>query len=132
MIGSMIFGYLAKFTPVEVLARPVYLIGAISLLVPAVSTDTATCFISFLVFEAVCGMHWPLTGTLKGKYIPEESRSAVMNLMRLPLNLIVVLVLLNVASMELATVFGFCFLLVLACFVFTFTISVPPSSSIPL
>lgn len=74
-------------------------------------------------------MHWPLTGTLKGKYIPEESRSAVMNLMRLPLNLIVVLVLLKVSTMEISTVFGICFLLILTCFGFTFTLptSAPPS-----
>jgi len=132
MIGSVIFGYLTKFTSVEALARPVYLIGAIALLVPAISTDSTTCFLSFLVFEAVCGIHWPLTGTLKGKYIPEESRSAVMNLMRLPLNLIVVVVLLKVASMEIATVFGICFLLVLTCFAFTFTIVVPTSPAHPV
>jgi len=157
MIGSVIFGYLSKKISVELLARPVYLLGSLSLLVASITTvgalfsllpsqtpmlilrvllfvffeqDTTISFLSFLVFEVVCGMHWPLTGTLKGKYIPEESRSAVMNLMRLPLNLIVVVVLLKVASMEISTVFGICFLLLLTCFGFTFTLPAPSLAKI--
>ena len=58
--------------------------------------DSYICFLSFVAFELICGMHWPLSGTLRSKYIPEESRSAVMNLMRVPLNLIVVVVLFKV------------------------------------
>jgi len=38
MIGSVIFGHLSKKLPVEILARPVYLVGALSLLVAAITT----------------------------------------------------------------------------------------------
>ena len=122
MIGSVVFSWLSSRYSPELLARPVYLLGALTLLVPALSEDTWTCFASFLAFEFVCGLHWPLVGTLKGKYIPESSRSAVMNLIRVPLNLIVVVVLLKVADMELSTVFTICVMLVLCCFGFTFTL----------
>jgi len=126
MIGSVIFGSLSKNQSVEKMAPPVYLIGAIALLVPAITIDSTLTFASFIVFEAVCGMHWPLVGTLRGKYIPEDSRSAVMNLMRLPLNIIVVVVLLKVASMEISTVFWICSALVFVCFGFTFTLPAQP------
>ena len=53
-------------------------------------------FWSFVLFELCCGIHFPLISTLRSRYIPEDSRSAVLNLVRIPLNLLVCIILLKV------------------------------------
>jgi hypothetical protein len=50
----------------------------------------------FCVFEVACGVYFPSIGTLRGRFIPEEVRSTIMNFFRIGLNLIVVVVLSNV------------------------------------
>lgn len=62
-------------------------------------------FVCFLLFEVACGVYFPAAGTLRGKVIPERSRSAVMNLFRLPLNGLVVAVLLNIENLSTTTLF---------------------------
>ncbi len=52
----------------------------------------------FCVFEICCGVYFPSIGTMRGKFIPEEVRSTIMNIFRIGLNLIVVLVLWNVRA----------------------------------
>jgi len=47
-------------------------------------------------------------GTLKAKFIPEQTRSAIMNFFRVPLNFLVVVVLVKVGSLENSTVFLLC------------------------
>jgi hypothetical protein len=47
-------------------------------------------------------------GSLKSQKIPEETRSTIMNLFRIPLNLVVVLVLIKMDSMSDITRFGVC------------------------
>ena len=51
---------------------------------------------AFMLFEMCCGCYFPCMGTLRGKFIAEETRSAVMNFFRVPLNLLVVVVLIKV------------------------------------
>lgn len=62
----------------------------------------------FLLFEVACGMFFPTYGTLRSKYIPEETRAAVMNLYRIPLNAFVILVLIKVKNLPVETVFTIC------------------------
>merc|ERR1712050_527870 len=57
------------------------------------STSVVVRFFAFLAFEACVGLYFPMMGTLKGKIVPEHSRSTIYNLYRLPLNAIVVIVL---------------------------------------
>merc|ERR1712054_513811 len=51
-------------------------------------------FVAFLVFEACVGLYFPMVGTLKGDIVPEDMRSTIYNLYRLPLNVIVLMPLL--------------------------------------
>ena len=51
---------------------------------------------AFLLFEVCCGMYFPIAGTVRGKYIPESCRAGVMNIFRIPLNIMVSVVLLQV------------------------------------
>mmetsp|Transcript_43134 Transcript_43134/g.143626 ORF Transcript_43134/g.143626 Transcript_43134/m.143626 type:complete len:126 (+) Transcript_43134:862-1239(+) len=51
-------------------------------------------FVAFLAFEACVGLYFPMMGTLKGDIVPEDMRSTIYNLYRLPLNVIVLMPLL--------------------------------------
>jgi hypothetical protein len=63
---------------------------------------------AFNVFEFSCGLYFPSVGTIRGKLVPEETRATIMNVFRVPLNLIVVGSLLKVHSMAYTSVFGIC------------------------
>merc|ERR1712216_958823 len=47
-------------------------------------------------------MYFPMAGTLKGKIVPEENRSAIYNIFRVPLNAIVVVELVMNFDMQMA------------------------------
>jgi hypothetical protein len=49
--------------------------------------------VAFCVFEVLIGMFWPSMMTLRAKYVPEEQRSTIINLFRVPLNLFVCIIL---------------------------------------
>lgn len=53
------------------------------------------CFSSFVIFEFCCGMYFPSVGVLKSDVVPDNVRSTVYNLYRVPLNGIVVALLLS-------------------------------------
>jgi hypothetical protein len=44
-------------------------------------------------YEVLIGMFWPSMMTLRAKYLPEEQRSTIINLFRVPLNLFVCIIL---------------------------------------
>jgi len=46
------------------------------------------------------GMYFPVIGTIKGEVVAEDTRSAVYNLFRVPLNVIVLTVLLSNVSVQ--------------------------------
>ena len=62
----------------------------------------------FLLFETTVGIFWPAYGVIKSEKIPEDIRSAVMNIFRIPLNAFVVLLLLKVKYLDSRTVFTIC------------------------
>lgn len=43
-------------------------------------------YTAFLLFELTVGMFYPSYGSIKSQSIPEEVRSGVMNIFRIPLN----------------------------------------------
>jgi len=110
MLGSSLFKILVvKFHVLaENIGKYIFVIASISLSVPALTTNKYAITIAFIIFEMMCGMYFPCLGTLRGRYIPEASRSAIMNLFRVPLNLLVVLVLLKVSMFANSTVFLIC------------------------
>jgi len=92
----------------ENIGKYIFIIASISLSIPALTLNKYAITEAFIVFEMMCGMYFPCLGTLRGRYIPEASRSAIMNLFRVPLNLLVVLVLLKVSMFANGTVFLIC------------------------
>lgn len=100
MIGSILFRIATQqyqYT-CERLAQPLLLLASLSLLIPALSTSRMVNFWAFNLFELCCGVYFPMAGMLRSKYVPEETRATVMNIFRVPLNLIVVAILMNVSS----------------------------------
>lgn len=92
----------------------VFLVSAASL--AAVPFDgyfgTSMSFYGFLVFEMCVGLYFPLISMMKSVIVPEQHRSTLYNIFRVPLNAIVLFVLLNHFSVQ--TTFMLCVLLLLS------------------
>mmetsp|Transcript_30990 Transcript_30990/g.92205 ORF Transcript_30990/g.92205 Transcript_30990/m.92205 type:complete len:486 (-) Transcript_30990:204-1661(-) len=116
MLGSQIFSLQAGKRSVEEIGRAVLVVAALSHAVPVLTSDTTLRYGSFLLFELCVGVYFPMSGTLKGSIVPEESRSAIYNLFRMPLNIIVVMVL--ALKIELQTAFITTTVLLLAAVLF--------------
>eukprot|EP00747_Dinoflagellata_sp_TGD_P008313 gnl/TRDRNA2_/TRDRNA2_117941_c1_seq1.p1 gnl/TRDRNA2_/TRDRNA2_117941_c1~~gnl/TRDRNA2_/TRDRNA2_117941_c1_seq1.p1 ORF type:complete len:167 (+),score=19.54 gnl/TRDRNA2_/TRDRNA2_117941_c1_seq1:2-502(+) len=103
MLGSQIFSTASDKISIESIGGLTFVISAICHVVIVLTPDTVIRFASFLLFEMCVGIYFPMMGTLKGSIVPEESRSAIYNLFRVPLNAIVTSVL--VMNIGLSTAF---------------------------
>ena len=54
--------------------------------------------LAFCLFEGCIGIFWPSMMALRAQYVPEEMRSTIMNIFRIPLNLFVCIVLYKVGG----------------------------------
>jgi hypothetical protein len=90
MLGSQVFSLESDRRSIESIGCYTLVIAACCHAVPIFSADPSVRFLSFMVFELCVGLYFPMMGTLKGIIVPEESRSAIYNLYRVPLNFIVV------------------------------------------
>jgi hypothetical protein len=97
-LHSFITSLSSKAVASEVSASVIYLIAGVSMAVPAACLsgvlDGDDCFtriiISFCVMELCVGLFMPVAGTLRSKYVPDALQGAILNIFRLPLNVIVV------------------------------------------
>jgi len=64
--------------------------------------------LGFCLFECCVGVFWPSIMKMRSQYIPEESRSTIMNFFRIPLNIFVCVVLYNVSAFPISVMFGMC------------------------
>jgi len=115
MLGSSLFGTLLASRTPEQMIVPLFAVAAFSLFVPVFASGTVPVLGSFFLFEVCCGVFWPALGTLRSKYIPEDQRASIMNIFRIPLNVIVVLALLNIKQMTNSQVFVCCTVSLLIC-----------------
>jgi MFS family permease len=107
MMGSSLFKLLSNSYSSEAFLRVVLLLASFSLAVPIIlPSNSAAIFAAFILFEICVGIFWPAMGYLRGKYIPEETRSTTMNFFRIPLNIIVIAILYQNFSMTV--IFQFC------------------------
>lgn len=106
MIGSSAFVFLLKHQPAELFMRNMYLLGVVAFVVTAVSRNVWYVYTALLTFEGICGLYFPAMGTMRAKYVPEVTRSAIMNYFRVPLNVIVCVTLYK--NMENTSVFRLC------------------------
>ena len=114
-IGGGLFKLIANRT--EKLPFFIFALCILSTLVTIVSIENEyVVFLSFLVFELACGLMFPTYGSLRSTYIPEEHRTTIMNIYRIPLNLFVVGVLLTKQYMTLKSSFMICLAAYITCF----------------
>ena len=110
MVGSTIFKIFSVRK--EILYKIPLVMHAVSF----IAMGTTAMFIDnkplvyamFLVFEATVGVFYPSYGVIKSEKIPEDIRSAVMNIFRIPLNAFVVLLLLKIKYLSPQIVFSVC------------------------
>jgi len=94
LLGTRVYAYLAKTLAVEQIGAMVMVTSTACHLTVFMFQDVQVRFVAFLVFEACVGLYFPMMGTLKGDIVPEDMRSTMYNIYRLPLNVIVLMPLL--------------------------------------
>lgn len=108
-LGSTIFGLTETPTHgMPHLMRNVFIFASMSMSVPIFVESRVVRMLSFIVFEACVGMFWPAIGTLRSTHLPESHRATIINLFRIPLNIIVCLVLFFQGDMSVSSVFIIC------------------------
>jgi len=127
MLGSCLFTILEGKIQVVGLLRICFIITAILFLVTTSVSILWMIFQCFVLFEIICGIFFPSIAVLRARFcvpfhcfaitlhivyrtIPNEYRSTLMNLFRVPLNFIVVVVLL--ADWPVFTTFKVCVFLI--------------------
>jgi len=90
MLGSQVFSFASHIASIQTIGLVTILVSAVSMALPVVVQNSTLRFLAFMVFELCIGVYFPMIGTLKAQFVPEDSRTATYNLFRLPLNLIVV------------------------------------------
>jgi predicted MFS family arabinose efflux permease len=102
MFGSQVFGWAARFMRIERILICTCIVSAISLSFVFIDSQLQTrlAFFGFILFEICVGLYFPCMSTLKSKLVPEEHRSTIYNLYRVPLNAIVIFVLLSNLSVN--------------------------------
>jgi MFS transporter, MFS domain-containing protein family, molybdate-anion transporter len=102
MLSSTTFRLLSpKYTCIT---RPRYvsqyllLVVAFSPIMTVLSGSEAVCFVSLCLFEACVGVYNPMMASIKGQIVPNEHRSKVYGLLRVPTNTFVDIALLSVKT----------------------------------
>jgi len=108
LIGTTLSGLLSKHgLRAERVASFLAATAAAALfVVPQVESYEVRLFM-FIVFECCVGVYFPTIGGLRGKYVPDAVRATIMNIFRIPLNVIVVTVLYSLDALGMY----YCFLL---------------------
>jgi len=82
----------------EMTATLTYALAGLSMTIPAIclalTTSSTMCFErvlgSFVIIEICVGLFNPIAGTLRSKYVPDALQGGILNIFRLPLNVLVV------------------------------------------
>ena len=94
LLGTRVYAYLAGKLAVEEIGLIVMVVSTACHLTVFFFESVQIRFVAFLAFEACVGLYFPMMGTLKGEIVPEDMRSTIYNLYRLPLNVVVLMPLL--------------------------------------
>lgn len=107
MVGSSIFKIFAiNKTVLYKIPIVVHGIAMVTMFFTAVFIDQKDIvYAMFLLFEVGVGLFYPAYGVIKSEKIPEDIRSAVMNIFRIPLNAFVVVLLLKIKLLSPSIVF---------------------------
>lgn len=89
-IGGAIYGRLGNYE-VEATSIGILLVAAASMFIPVMAANNfLAVFSSFLIFEMCVGMWFSASASMRSRYFPNGVMSTVMNIFRVPLNILVV------------------------------------------
>ncbi|KRZ87245.1 Major facilitator superfamily domain-containing protein 5 [Trichinella sp. T8] len=130
MIGSSVFKLMANIWRPEFFMKYIFLCAAASLTFPVfLCLNSLFVFMGFAVFEICVGVFWPASSFMRSVHVPEKARSTVMNIFRIPLNLVVVIILLFDLPITWIFVGCFFFLMLAGIFQHLLHLSIVSSSS---
>jgi len=91
-LGGLLFSpsMLLSVASAEYIAFGVFLVGAVALSIPVFLSNWLCILVGFCIFETCTGVFFPCAGTLRSKVIPDAVQGSVMNIFRVPLNILVV------------------------------------------
>jgi hypothetical protein len=98
-IQSFVKNFATKGKAPELCASLVYLAAFASMAIPAyflsqgdsmVAGGFTFVIVAFMITEGCVGLFMPVAGTLRSKYVPDALQGAILNIFRLPLNVVVV------------------------------------------
>ena len=90
MIGSLLFNPLSARWANATILFVAFGLASLGFALMVHATTEWAVYLGMNLFEASCGLYFPAISTLRSQVIPESSRSMIMNLFRIPLNLMVV------------------------------------------
>lgn len=110
MVGSSIFKlFSSKKENLYKIPLVMHAVAFMAMGLTAVFIDNKPIvYAMFLLFETTVGVFYPSYGVIKSEKIPEEIRSSVMNIFRIPLNAFVVVLLLKIKYLSPQRVFSVC------------------------
>ena len=83
MLGSCCFNYLGQLKwRAEAMMSLVLGVGIVAMAIVLLTSNAYVCLFAFCSFEATCGVYFPAMGMLRGEYLPNDTRSTIMNLAR--------------------------------------------------
>jgi len=104
MSGSSLFTVLIqKEYKCQNLCLCVLITAAVSFTLMSFTDTNRDSLLGFFLFEFCVGMYYPIMGTMKSEIVPEDIRSTIYNIYRIPLNFIVLFILLT----DLSPLFAF-------------------------
>jgi len=89
MIGSSIYSLASQYLRCEILCFRILVLATISMCILDQSQTQQECMMGMNLFETCVGMYFPAMGTMKSTIVPENQRSAIYNMYRIPMNFIV-------------------------------------------
>lgn len=106
MIGSNLFSIFSRNNVSNsFIILLIFIFSIISQCIPIFSSDFTTTFIAFSIFEICSGLFWPTISSLKSQIIPKTGRSSIVNIIRMPTNIIIVFVVLYSGSFSESSTF---------------------------
>jgi len=144
MIGSSVFGLLLKYK-VAVEASIAGMLGlscaAIAISAQVMAKEDSiyrqgnaplhVLTVAFLVFEMAVGLYFPSIGTLRSKYVPDAHKGSIMNVFRIPLNLIVISTFLSIKRLGVSgALYLASAVLAMACVAQSALLMLPPPSTV--
>ncbi|KAI9349206.1 hypothetical protein BDR26DRAFT_798976 [Obelidium mucronatum] len=126
MMGSIVFSFLIgglKWKADAILHLCLGIAAVAFLCIIAFQHNEHHLFLSFNLYEFCVGLYFPAMSTVRSNYIPEAVRSSVMNIFRIPLNLIVCVILFETHNLSHSVVFSVCVGLVWVCLVLQLSLS---------